>query len=184
MKNVQLVTLATLLIAGSAFGAGHGVEKMLPADAHNVQIQSADIAQIATGQKLVTDGFEGPVYDNTYTPELYVTVTYDSKDTTDAPQTGTGNDFDFRAGDSTQPTVAFTFALSDAQLAAIKAKTLNAASLVTISVDQETVQIDDPSAQSVCRYDFDSNLPLDGCVEPATAQITVSRPVLHVSLAQ
>jgi hypothetical protein len=181
---MKLLTLATLLISSSALASGHGVEKILPADAHNIQIQSADLAQIATGENLICDGNDGPVYENTYTTKLYVTVTYDSKDDTDAPKTGSGSNFDFLPGDSTSPTVSYTFDLSQAQMAAIKAKTLNAVSLVTVSVDQETVQIDDPNQQAVCSYDNDSNLPLNGCVEPATAQITVTRPVLSVSVAQ
>jgi hypothetical protein len=181
MKNISLVSLATLLIAGSA--SAHGVEKILPADAHNVQIQSAELAHVATGETLVTNSNDSPIYDSTYSTELMVTVTYDSKDDSDAPKTGSGSNGEFLPTDSTQPTIYLTFDLSQAQLDGIKAKTLNPTSLVTVSVDQESVQIDDPHAQNVCVYDDNNNI-MNNCVEPAIAQIVVTRPVLHVSIAE
>jgi hypothetical protein len=183
--KMNLLTVAALVATSSAFGAGHGVEKILPADGHNAQVLSAELDQIATGQKLISDDNEGPKWEDTdFVTKLGVTVTYQSKDDNDAPATGSGSNGEFLPFDSTLPQVMYTFDVTAAQIAAIKAKTLDPKSLVSVSIEQETVQIDNPNTQAVCSYDNDTNVPLNGCVEPAPAQITVSRPVLFVDLNQ
>lgn len=175
-KNIAIIGIVLAAAAQSAFA--NGVEKTLPADATDVQIKTVSLDQYATGEKIVSDGnVDGPVYENTYTTMLDVVVTYQSKDDQDVAQRIEGeSDISY---DPT-PTVSFELPVTDAEIAAIKGKKLDPRSLIAVNVQTESVQIDDPKAQYICRYDNDSNQPLDGCVEPATPQITVSRLVLSV----
>jgi hypothetical protein len=180
--KMSLLAVTALLAAGSVFADGHGVEKMLPVDATNVRLQSATLDQVATGLVQASDGnIDGPTYDNTYTTELSVVVAYDSKDLSDDENTlGSGQDGQIEPWDpAPQDAVTYQFQLSAAQIAAIKAGTLDPKSLITVSSGQDTFTIDAPSAPYVCSYD-ESNHPLYGCVEPAAKQITVTRPALFV----
>ena len=70
--------------------------------------------------------------------------------------------------------------VSDVEAKAIKAKKLDGRTLVSVSVAQENVQIEQPGYQYKCSYGNDSNEPINGCVEPAVPMITVSRPVLSI----
>jgi hypothetical protein len=181
MKKINLLAAVGFLAATSAFA--HGVEKILPADGHNAQVLSAELDQVATGETLVCNNSDGPVYEpGDYVTKLGVTVTYQSNDDVDAPATGSGPNGEFLPSDNTLPEVTYEFDVTQAQIDAIKAGTLDPKSLVSVSIAQQTVQISDPNAQNVCNYD--DNGPTDGCVEPAAQEITVSRPVLSVWLNQ
>jgi hypothetical protein len=173
-KNIALVSILLAAIAQTAFA--NGVEKVLPADAANVALKSAKLAEVATSSTTHYVGNE--VYDtNNYTTVLEVTVTYQSKDDQDVSQRIEGeSDISYDA----TPTVVMDLPVTDAEIAAIKAKKLDARTLVTVSVAQENVQINKPGYQYQCSYGNDSNEPINGCVEPAVPTITVSRPVLSI----
>lgn len=177
---MKLATIAILSTALSLqLAHANGVEKDLPKDAHNVKVASAVLGSAATGQKLINDGVDGPQYETIYSPAIEVTVTYESKDDSDAPKTGSGLDGQFEPGDSTTPTLYFTLAVTAAEVAAIKAKQVNPADLVSMTVELKTVQVP-VQTEYQCRYDNENNLPEFGCVEPAAQMEDQVLPVLTI----
>jgi hypothetical protein len=183
MKNMNVIlsALSLLTLATPAF-AGHGVEKVLPADATNVAIASVSIQQVATGQTEIADGADGPVYDNTYSPALNIVVTYTSKDHSD-DATALNND-----SDNAQevvvggPTLTFNLLpVTAAQVAAINAGTLDPRTLLTLSVTQATVKFNNPEFTDSCQFDNDNGGPINPeCVKNVVT--TEVRPVLSIDL--
>ena len=177
MKLASVMILASALSFQMAFA--NGVEKTLPRDAKNVKIESAVLGNNATGQKLINDGIEGPQYENTYSDAIEVVVTYQSKDDSDAPKSGSGLDGQFMSGDSTSPTLYFFLPLSKEEVASIKAKKVDPRDLVAYNVEVKTVQVA-VQTEYKCRYDNDTNLPEFGCVEPAPKLVSEQHPVLTI----
>lgn len=175
----NLAILAIALFTTSAFADGNGVERALPKDAHNVKIASAALNFYATGLKKTSEGnIDGPVYENTYTQMLLVTVTYQSQDDQDVAQRIEGeSDLSY---DPT-PTVSFELSVSDAEIAAIQANKLDPRSLVEMSVSQKDMPFDKAVYTAACVYNNESGAPEneDTCVKHET--ITESRPVLVLS---
>jgi hypothetical protein len=175
-KNIALVSILLAAVAQTAFA--NGVEKVLPADAHNVVVAAASLEEVATGLVKISDGnIDGPVYDNTYTTMLTVTVNYSSKDDSDVPCELT------QIGDGCEPTgqprYVVSLPVSDAEIAAIKSKKLDPKTLVSVTVTQQDVQIEQPGYQYKCSYNTEGGT-FGNCVEPAVPMVTVSRPVLSV----
>jgi hypothetical protein len=175
--NLVMSTMSLLILATPALAA----KKVLPADATNVKIASTSIAQVVTGQTLITDGLDGPVYENNYSPALEVTVTYDSQDASDdatALDNSNNNPQEVVVGG---PTLTFDFAVTASQVASIQAGTLDAKTLVSMSVAQTTVQFKDQEFTSSCRFDNENSAPLNPeCIQTITS--TEVRPVLSISL--
>jgi hypothetical protein len=182
MKNMNVIlsALSLLTLATPAF-AGHGVEKILPADATNVSIASVSIQQVATGETKISDGQDGPVYDNTYSPALSVVVTYTSKDQSD-DATALSNDNDPYEVVVGGPTLTFDLLpVNAAQVAAINAGTLDPKTLLTLSVTQSTVKFNNPEYTDSCDFDYQSG----GVTNPECMKNVVTtevRPVLHIDL--
>jgi hypothetical protein len=176
-KNIAVISILFAAAAQTAFA--NGVEKTLPLDATNVKISTTGLDQVATGQKLIADSIDGPVYESTYSTMLNVVVTYDSKDKTDAA-TALNNSVDNAQEEIVGgPTLSFELPVSAAEVAAIKSKSIDASSLVAISVAQQDVQVDNEEFTSACRFDNDSSQPEDSsCIKHT--KTTVSRPVLSV----
>jgi hypothetical protein len=175
-KNIAIVSILLAAVAQTAFA--NGVEKVLPADAHNVKLTSASVGYLATGLVKTSDGnVDGPVYENTYTQVLTVVVKYDSKDDQDVSQRIEGeSDLSYDA----TPTVYLDLPISDAEVAAIKAKKLDPKSLVSLAVSQQQVQFDKAIYTDACRYNNESGAPDNEatCVKHET--VTESRPVVSV----
>ena len=175
-KNIAIISILFAVVSQNSFA--NGVEKTLPIDATNVKISATGLDQVATGQKLIVDGNDGPVYENTYSTMLNVVVTYDSKDKTDdATALGNGNDpIEEIVGG---PTLSFELPVTAAEVAAIKSKSIDPTSLVALSVAQKDVQEDNEEFTSACHFDNDSSQPEDSsCIKHTTT--TVSRPVLSI----
>jgi hypothetical protein len=164
MKMFVFAALASALSISSAHA--NGVEKILANDAHDVQLANAVVGWEPTGEKVISDGIDGPVTETTYTQALEVTVTYKSKDTTDLP-TYPGNDGEATTPPGAIPTLYFWLPLTDGEVAGIKAGTIKPATLVQISaLTTVSVQVDDANYQYQCSYDNESNQPINGCEEP------------------
>jgi len=160
------------------------VERNLPVDAHNVRVVSAVIDWVGVGSKpILNTSTEGPASETIFAKRLVVTVKYDSKDTTDVNQTGSGIDGQILATDDQTPTVTYYVKLSPQKLAAIEAGRVSASSLVSMNVVAVPVVMDDPNYQYQCRYDFDSNVKLDKNCEEHPNKVTQVRPVLNLSVA-
>ena len=164
--NIVLSTLGILAFGTPAF-AGHGVEKVLPADASSVQIAAVTPGFILTSQTLISDGID-------------VKVTYQSKDDSDdeTALSESGDGEEVVGG----PTLSFSLEITADQAAAIKAHTLNPASLVNLSVTQQNVTFDNPVYTDSCVYNNDSGSPenADTCIKHVST--VEARPVLSVSL--
>jgi opacity protein-like surface antigen len=177
MKNFTLCAFSLLILTAPAF-AGHGIERVLPEDAKNVAISSVSIGYDVSSQTLISDGNDGPVYQNNYSPVLSVEITYDSKDTRDDATALNEDDQEEVVGG---PTLTFYLPVTDAQVAAIKAHTLDGKTLVAISVAQAPVQFTNPVYTDSCIFSSDYNEP----VNPECIQNVVStevRPVLNIDL--
>jgi hypothetical protein len=180
MKNITVslfVALFSLPLA-HANGVEKGIEKVLANDAHDAKVTQVALGWEPTGQTLVSDGVDGPVYDTTYTQALEVTVTYQSSDQTDLPTEPNNDGEEVVVGSS--PTVWGYLPATDAEVAAIKAHTLDPMTLVTAGLSDTTVQIENANYQYQCQYDNDSNLPMYGCVEPAVPTHPEQRKLLTV----
>jgi hypothetical protein len=178
MKIDFILAAVAAMTMTSAFA--NGVEKHLPMDAHNVKIASAELAEYATSSTHVwSNSGDGGGYDiNHYSTELQVTVTYESQDNTDVPQSNVEGGSPY---DSTTPTVVFYVPLTDAQIAQVKSKQVDPRSLVSLMVVTKTVSVPDSSHEYICSYGNEGNEPLYGCVEPATPMVNVTLPVLTLS---
>jgi hypothetical protein len=182
MKTALILSAAVMLSMGSAFA--HGVEKIVPSDAHHFQLAGANLSQVETGEIPATDPW-GCSEDGTpcastplYTTELHVQLTYQSNDNTDVPQGTDGDSFD-----NAKPTVDAYFDLTSDQVAAIKAKKLDPKAVVSWTVAPQQAQVEDPSWQYQCNYDSESNQKIDdGCVEPTPPMVTVTQLVLSISV--
>jgi hypothetical protein len=110
-----------------------------------------------------------------------VTVTYDSQDASDdatALDNSNNNPQEVVVGG---PTLTFDFAVTASQVASIQAGTLDAKTLVSMSVAQTTVQFKDQEFTSSCRFDNENSAPLNPeCIQTITS--TEVRPVLSISL--
>lgn len=134
--NLVLSTLSLLTLATPAFA------HVLPADATNVTVSNVTIGYDVTSQTLISDGNDGPVYQNNYSPVLDVQVTYTSKDQSDdATALDNSGDEEVVVGG---PTLDFYLPVTAAQVAAIKAKTLDPKTLVAISITPAPVQFNNP----------------------------------------
>ena len=178
MKNMNLIlsVLGVLTFGTTAF-AGNGVEKVLPADASSVQIAKVTPGFILSSQTLLSDGIDGPNYQNNYSPAIDIKVTYQSKDNSDdetaLSESGEGEEV---VGG---PTLSFSFEISPEQAAAIKAKTLDPSTLVALSVTQQTVTFDEESFGPNCRFNNESGAPEDASCIIHTPKSEV-RPVLSI----
>jgi hypothetical protein len=175
MKKMNLVlsTLSLLTLATPAFA------HVLPADATNVTVSNVTIGYDVTSQTLISDGNDGPVYQNNYSPVLDVQVTYTSKDQSDdATALDNSGDEEVVVGG---PTLDFYLPVTAAQVAAIKAKTLDPKTLVAISITPAPVQFNNPVFTSSCIFNNDSSQPENPeCIQNVYS--TEMRPVLSVNL--
>jgi hypothetical protein len=173
----KLILVGMFLFSSLAMAAT--VERILPADAHNVRVASAVVDTVVIGSRFLFDSGDGPVSEAIYGKRLVVTVKYDSKDLRDVNQTvyEDGPELD------RTPTITYFFELPAVKLAAIEARSISAVSLVAPSLVVASVTIDDPNYQYQCRYDGEYNTKVDPKCEEHPNKVTQVRPVLKLNIA-
>jgi hypothetical protein len=151
-KNIAAVIVFLAAFSQSAFAGGVEKHYILPADAHNVKIASVEVGSDIDSQTLISDGNDGPVYENNYGPRLDVEVTYDSADHTD-DKTELSNDNDPQEVVVGGPSVIIQLPLSQDEANAIQSGRLDAASLVNLTVFKKDFSVADEKYADFCHFD-------------------------------
>src|SRR5215471_16880185 len=185
--KITYAIISALLVLGMSFAvfADDGVEKavpdklLLPADAHDVVVKSAELSPYAIGEKLVGSTSEGNLYENVYESRLEVIVAYKSKDTTDAPQYYDG----MSPLADVRPQRLFYLEVSKDTIKAIEGGK-DPISVVILNVNEKQVEILNYNHyQYQCRHDSDSGRKLDDdCKEGPISKINVVRRVLDIKV--
>ncbi len=185
MKNLLITSVFAILVTVSVNAFANGVEKVLPADASNLQLKAAAVAYVPTGNDggNAQEGTPGSASGSKAI--LEVSFVYSSKSTQDVPSTGSGLDGQVTDADDVRPQFAVDFDISDDLAKQIAAGKVSAASLFSYAVQTESVQVQEP-VQYHCQYlstndggSFEKADP--SCQEP-DGITTENRPVVTVSL--
>jgi hypothetical protein len=180
------IALFMALALASTVSFANGVEKVLPADASGVKVKNAQLAYLPSNPQPNSNQLEGyPDEATSSQTVLEVTFEYASASDADVPASGSGLDGQVLASDDTSPQFSVDFTVDAATIAKINAGKVNAADLISYSVQTEARTVQEPVAYH-CQYistnDNGDSVKADPSCQEASGDVVEQRPVVTVEL--